>query len=94
MRQRQSIILAAVVLAIGTVAMAGGSCCGGDASATACEMQKAAATQPTTQPAEGAYVCPMGCTTSDKVGKCPKCGMDLVKKTAKPDQPDAHEHMH
>jgi hypothetical protein len=28
-----------------------------------------------------AYVCPMGCegSGSDQPGKCPKCGMDLVK---------------
>ncbi|HBB66336.1 MAG: hypothetical protein A2X28_10980 [Elusimicrobia bacterium GWA2_56_46] len=23
------------------------------------------------------YICPMGCTTSDKPGKCPKCGMNM-----------------
>jgi len=28
-----------------------------------------------------AYVCPMGCETSDKPGKCSKCGMTLEKKT-------------
>jgi len=26
------------------------------------------------------YVCPMDCAKSDKPGKCPKCGMDLVEK--------------
>lgn len=26
------------------------------------------------------YVCPMDGYTSDKPGKCPKCGMDLVEK--------------
>ncbi|MFA5794306.1 MAG: heavy metal-binding domain-containing protein [Candidatus Brocadiia bacterium] len=26
------------------------------------------------------YVCPMNCSTADKPGKCPKCGMNLVKK--------------
>ncbi|MBU2572658.1 MAG: YHS domain-containing protein [Elusimicrobia bacterium] len=25
------------------------------------------------------YVCPMGCAQSDKPGKCPKCGMNLVE---------------
>ena len=36
-------------------------------------------TQPTTQKA--VYVCPMDSdVVSDKPGKCPKCGMDLVKK--------------
>jgi hypothetical protein len=32
------------------------------------------------------YVCPMHPEeTSDKPGKCPKCGMDLVKKEMKAD---------
>ena len=26
------------------------------------------------------YVCPMGCATSDKPGKCPKCGMEMKEK--------------
>lgn len=26
------------------------------------------------------YVCPMGCALTDKPGKCPKCGMDMVEK--------------
>jgi len=26
------------------------------------------------------YVCPMGCATSDKLGKCPKCGMQMKEK--------------
>ncbi len=26
------------------------------------------------------YACPMGCATSDKPGKCPKCGMPMVEK--------------
>jgi rubrerythrin len=26
------------------------------------------------------WVCPMGCASSDKPGKCPKCKMDLKKK--------------
>jgi hypothetical protein len=29
---------------------------------------------------EKTYVCPMDGYTSDKPGKCPKCGMDLVEK--------------
>jgi len=34
-------------------------------------------------PAEAAvYVCPMGHYTGNKPGKCPVCGMDLVKKEA------------
>lgn len=35
------------------------------------------------------YVCPMHPEqVSDKPGKCPKCGMDLVKKQAKEDESD------
>ena len=30
------------------------------------------------------WVCPMGCATSDKPGKCPKCGMDLVPERKRP----------
>ena len=48
----------------------GGSCCGDgkhEKSASAKDSEKAA------------YVCPMGCAESDKPGKCPKCGMNLVK---------------
>ncbi|MEK7383022.1 MAG: heavy metal-binding domain-containing protein [Elusimicrobiota bacterium] len=33
------------------------------------------------------WACPMGCTHSDKPGKCPKCGMDMKpegEKSAKP----------
>jgi len=26
------------------------------------------------------YACPMGCATSDKPGKCPKCGMEMKEK--------------
>lgn len=26
------------------------------------------------------YACPMGCATSDKPGKCPKCGMQMTEK--------------
>ena len=46
------------------------SCCGDgehNKTATAKDSQKAA------------YVCPMGCAQADKPGKCPKCGMNLVK---------------
>jgi len=35
-------------------------------------------------PGKAAYVCPMGCAESDKPGKCPKCGMDLVEKKRDP----------
>ena len=49
-----------------------------------------AATQATVAPADSlaapaataAYICPMKCegSASDKPGKCPKCGMDLIVK--------------
>ncbi len=26
------------------------------------------------------YICPMGCATSDKPGKCPKCGMEMKER--------------
>lgn len=48
----------------------GGSCCGeGEHHKTA----------PAKDSKKAAYVCPMGCAESDKPGKCPKCGMNLVK---------------
>lgn len=44
-------------------------------------MGKVSAEAPTA--AEDQYTCPMHAdVTSDKPGKCPKCGMALVKKTA------------
>ena len=36
--------------------------------------------KPAAKTSTAAYVCPMGCADSDKPGKCPKCGMNLVKK--------------
>ena len=43
-----------------------------------------ATTQPTTQQADGKWVCPMKCegSTSDKPGNCPVCGMKLQKEKA------------
>ena len=50
--------------------------------------------------ADAAYVCPMRCegSDSDKPGKCPVCGMDLVKADAEQENsqgegedPEAHE---
>jgi rubrerythrin len=32
------------------------------------------------QSKKAVWVCPMGDFTSDKPGKCPNCGMDLVEK--------------
>ncbi|MDQ7773147.1 MAG: YHS domain-containing protein [Elusimicrobiales bacterium] len=37
------------------------------------------------------YVCPMGCAESDKPGRCPKCGMDLVERKAEKKQEKAHK---
>lgn len=78
----RNVMLATVVMALagigGAWAWAGDSCCGG----AACPRMAAASatTQPTTKPAGETYVCPMGCVKSDHPGKCPKCGMDLVKQ--------------
>lgn len=44
---------------------------------------------PATKPADK-YVCPMGCSESDKPGTCPKCGMTLKKVNAEP----KHQHQH
>jgi hypothetical protein len=42
---------------------------------------KATAAKPGVTPAAAVYVCPMDAdVTSNKPGKCPKCGMALVKK--------------
>jgi hypothetical protein len=79
----RNVILATVmlVLGVGTWALAGASCCSGGGCASCPQnAMAAAATQPSTRPAGATYVCPMGCAKSDKPGKCPKCGMDLVKQ--------------
>lgn len=45
------------------------------------------------QPGGDSYVCPMHPeVTSDKPGKCPKCGMDLVLSTAVPAAIEPHVH--
>ncbi len=87
---RVCMLAASVVLGTSGLAWAGGACCGGDAKDAKCDMSTMATTQPTTRPA-GDYVCPMGCATSDKPGKCPTCGMDLVKKDQKATHAD-HAH--
>ncbi|MCM2267853.1 MAG: hypothetical protein NDI60_08805 [Elusimicrobiales bacterium] len=45
----------------------GCACCGGGEEKTEAKASTAA------------YACPMGCAESDKPGKCPKCGMNLVE---------------
>ena len=40
------------------------------------KMKKAAASTE----AKDAWICPMGCSKSDKPGKCSGCGMDMVKQ--------------
>jgi len=45
----------------------GCACCGGGEEKDAAKTSTAA------------YICPMGCAESDKPGKCPKCGMNLVE---------------
>jgi hypothetical protein len=72
--------VALAVVSLSAVAWADAACCGGNKD-EACRVAMAT-TQPTTQPSE-VYVCPMGCSTSDKPGKCPVCGMTMVKKDAK-----------
>lgn len=53
-----------------------GDCCGGDMSK--CPTPKASTSA---KSVKAAYSCPMHPeVTSDKPGKCPKCGMNLVKK--------------
>ncbi len=45
--------------------------------------KKSSATENSTTTAKVTYTCPMDPeVTSDKPGKCPKCGMDLVEKKA------------
>ncbi len=76
-------ILAATVLVLGAGAwtLADTACCGGcEAMSCPRSTMAAATTQPSTRPAAQSYVCPMGCSRSDKPGKCPKCGMDMVKQ--------------
>jgi hypothetical protein len=54
-----------------------------------------AATAPASQPATQAatYTCPMHPEViSDKAGKCPKCGMELVKKAEPPATNAGAEH--
>lgn len=59
------------------------------------ENQKTEATTTPAAPAASsqqlAYVCPMACegSASDKPGKCPVCGMDLMKNPAYQSQADS-----
>lgn len=52
------------------------------AAITGCKPKtETSTTPPTTTESKVTYTCPMHPeVTSDKPGKCPKCGMDLVKK--------------
>jgi len=60
--------------------MAGVSTPGTCAISTGKHKVKKATGHKTVVPAAKTYVCPMDGTTSDKPGKCPKCGMDLIEK--------------
>jgi manganese oxidase len=42
--------------------------------------------------APGGYACPMGHYTSDKPGKCPLCGMELVPAADDGKKDDSHQH--
>lgn len=78
------VVMAAGAWGLSAWAGAGGGMTGGCCSTnhTACPAPAtttAPSTQPTTQSAT--YICPMDSdVVSDKPGKCPKCGMALVKK--------------
>ena len=71
-------------VALVSIATAGGTGGAGGSAMSGCGTggcgmgtPTAATTQPTTQ--ASSYVCPMHKeVTSDKAGKCPKCGMKLV----------------
>jgi hypothetical protein len=62
------------------------------------DRSRSATTQPSAKAAK--YVCPMGCagSESDKPGKCPKCGMDLVRNSTddagKGSAEQQHHNMH
>lgn len=83
-------ILAGILLMAGSFAQADEATGNGSTAVTA---QPAAATTPVvkakkkktkkaakTEAKKTVWVCPMGDYTSDKPGKCPNCGMDLVEK--------------
>ena len=82
-------LMGAVTVAMGSFAAAGeqGGC--GGACATCM-----ASTQPAVEHNSAKYVCPMGCASSDKPGKCPKCGMDMVQQKGATTKPAAHQHQH
>ena len=88
----KSILSFAVVLASVSILATGCSDKGGgtDATSTTTTTAPAATSDTTAAPAAGSateakagqYTCPMHSeVVSDQPGKCPKCGMTLVKKT-------------
>ena len=93
MRLKTMIAGSALLLMIGGISDAAvtadtqmGSC--GMSANSSCGMSAKTDAPATTQPAadDAKYVCPMHSdVTSDKPGKCPKCGMQL-KATTKPTQ--------
>ena len=44
------------------------------------QIQEASAREHAPKAAAKKYVCPMGCASSDKPGKCPKCGMEMKEQ--------------
>lgn len=85
MRSLLIVIAGVVAMGMGTVSLAD---CGKDGC------KHAATTQPA---ADGKkYICPMKCEggSSDKPGKCPKCGMKLVEQKAAAAKPGHDKHQH
>jgi len=78
------------IVAVGMALAGGASLRAGEPESCGGCCQRMATTRPATT--QGKYVCPMGCASSDKPGKCPKCGMELVEKKQSPsDAKDAKD---
>ena len=80
-------LLMAVLFVLGTGAAVRAdesAAAGGTTSnaAPAPKAKKAKKAKAVKKKAKDAYVCPMCHTKSDKPGKCPDCGMDMVKESS------------
>ena len=79
-------------IALGTIALSG--CIVLTAAAQTTGTTKEQKTQVSTQQSQATYSCPMHAeVTSDKAGKCPKCGMTLVKNDTGTDSKQDKKHM-